>query len=57
MRRLRKVRPDLPVFEVQLRTPGGLQQTRGLGDIEAAKAFCKAINLEINENAWRYLDA
>ncbi|WP_456369736.1 hypothetical protein [Thermodesulfatator atlanticus] len=54
--RLRKARPDLPVFEVQLRTSGGLQRTRGLGDIEAAKAFCKVIGLEINDNAWRYLD-
>ncbi len=55
--RLRKARPELPVFEVAIRTPGGLQRPRGLGDIEAGKAFCKAIGLEINDNAWRYLDA
>ncbi len=55
--RLRKEHPDLPVFEVSVRTPGGLQRSHGLGGIEEAKRFCKAIGLEINDNAWRHLDA
>ena len=55
--RLRKERPDLSVFEVSIRTPGGLQRTRGLGDLEAAKAFCQAVGLETNDDAWRYVNA
>ena len=55
--RLRKEHPELPVFEVQIRTPGGLQRTRGLGDLEAAKAFCRAVGLKTNDDAWRYVNA
>ncbi|AEH45364.1 Bifunctional DNA primase/polymerase [Thermodesulfatator indicus DSM 15286] len=51
--RLRKARPDLPVFEVQIRTKGGLQKTRGIGDIKTAQDFYRALGREIDFNSWR----
>ena len=50
---IRKARPELSVFEVKLPTRGGLQWTRGLGDMEAAQAFYQALGLEINPEFWR----
>lgn len=52
-RHLRRTRPDLPIFEVRLKTPGGLQWTRGLGDMQAAQDFYRALGREIDSNSWR----
>jgi len=50
---IRKACPNLPIFEVRLQTQGGLQWTRGLGDMQAAQDFYRALGREIDSNSWR----